>query len=276
MLVQVHIPKCAGTSVSAWLRHASEAGALAGVGAFYPDVVFTDDQLWQTGLHDPRLTAVSAHNIRRFTASIHGRRMNYFTILRRPLEHGLSILRYLLQERRAYGVPAQVGGGTRDMADWLLGRPIGAFFRENVQTNHLALYPWCDATRGRCDPVNYGRWAAADQRAYERERLDVAKDVLRSFLAVGTVERLSATLEILRVRAAERGLHLLPVDQVPRENVARVPLDDIRWIGAEPMGRRFLESLAVDAELHVFAGALLEQARSGVYEFRAAERSRER
>jgi hypothetical protein len=83
VLVQVHIPKCAGTSIAAWLRKASERGALAGFGAFYSDFVFSDDSLWQSGLRDPRLSAISAHNVRRFPPAINGRPMWYFTILRR-------------------------------------------------------------------------------------------------------------------------------------------------------------------------------------------------
>jgi hypothetical protein len=260
VLVQVHIPKCAGTSISAWLRNASACGALAGFGAFYPDFVFTDDSLWQSGLNDPRLSAISAHNVRRFPAQIHGRSMRYFTLVRRPLPHALSILRYMLQERRAYGIPPSVGDTSRAIAAWLLSLPPGAFARENLQTNHLALYPWADATKGRCDPEFFGSWSAADQAAYERQRLDIAKDVLRSFLVVGTVERLTDSLELLRRRSAAYGLNLLPVDAVPRENVTRIPVDDISWIDHEPLGHRLIDSMAVDAELYAFADGLLDTA----------------
>jgi hypothetical protein len=258
VLVQVHIPKCAGTSISAWLRKASESGALAGFGAFYSDFVFSDDSLWQSGLNDPRLNAISAHNVRRFPARINGRPMHYFTILRRPLPHFISILRYVIQERRAYGVPPEIGRSSRAVGAWLLERPLGAFFRENIQTNHLALYPWCDATGGRCDPQRYGLWSATDQAAYARERLDVAKDVLRSFVAVGTVERLPETLDVLRRRSARYGLNLLPVEDLPRENVTRTPIDDLSWIDRVPSAECLAEALAVDEELYAFGDALLD------------------
>lgn len=258
VLVQVHIPKCAGTSVSAWLRKASERGSLAGFGAFYNDFVFSDDSLWQSGLSDPRLNAISAHNVRRFPAAINGRPMHYFTILRRPTDHYISVLRYVIQERRAYGVPPEVDGTSRGMATWLLDRPIGEFFRENIQTNHLALYPWCDATGGRCDPQQYGHWSEADQAAYARERLDVAKDVLRSFITVGTVERLIPTLEVLRRRSAAYGLNLLPAGHITRDNVSRTAVDDLSWMDRAPLAERLAEALAVDEELYAFGSALLD------------------
>jgi hypothetical protein len=263
VLVQVHIPKCAGTSISAWLRNASASGYLAGFGAFYPDFVFSDEGLWKSGLHDPRLTAISAHSVRRFPPQIHGRPMHYFTILRRPLPHALSIIRYMIQERRAYGIPLSVGDSSREIAAWLLSRTPGAFGRENLQTNHLALYPWADATKGRCDPDESEHWSAADRAAYERERLDIAKDVLRSFLAVGTVERLTESLELLRARSAQHGIHLAPADRVPRDNVTQIPIDDIAWIESEPLGRRLLDSMAVDAELYAFAEELLAATLAG-------------
>jgi hypothetical protein len=260
VLVQVHIPKCAGTSVALWLRSASQIGDLSGFGAFYTDFVFDDDSLWQTGLSDPRLTAVSAHNIRRFPAEVHERRLHYFTILRHPLAQFFSMVRYLIQERAAFGVPPSVADRSREIAGWMLDRPAGTPFVENMQTNHLALYPWCDSTAGRCVPAQYGAWSEADQTAYKRERLEVAKGVLRSFIAVGCVERLTETLDVLRRRSAVYGLHLLPASDVPRANVTRIPYDDVSWVASEPIGVRVLESVETDWELYAYAVQLLEEA----------------
>ena len=151
-----------------------------------------------------------------------------------------------------------VGHASRDVARWLLDGPSGKPF-ENTQTNHIALYTWCAATDGRCDPERYGSWYPADRAAYERERLDLAKSVLGSFLAVGTVERLPETLDMVRRRSAKFGLHLLPVERLAHVIVTSVPFaDDISWIDNEPLGRRLLESVAVDRELHAYAQGLLD------------------
>jgi len=245
VLVQVHIPKCAGTSVAAWMGSAYTWGELTGFLSYYAGH-HVDDGVWPNGLRSPRLTAVSAHNIRRFPDSINGRRIHYFTILRDPLTHFLSMLRYMVQERAAFGVPPEVGNTTREVAAWLLDRPRGLPLCENTQTNHLALVAWCDATRG--------------QLAYERERLELAQDILGSFLAVGTVERLTETLELVRERSWDFGFRLLPVDRVPRINVTRVPLDDISWLDNDPVGERVRASIAVDRELYAFAERLLDTA----------------
>jgi hypothetical protein len=238
------------------LRAACERGALSGFGSFYPEFVFDDDSLWQAGLSDPRLTAVSAHNIRRFPAEIHGRPMHYFTLLRHPVPHFLSIVRYIMQQPEKFDVPASVNNTSLDVARWLLDRRPGSTFRENTQTDHLALYPWSDTTRGRCAPDRYESWDAADRERYERERLNIAKDVLRSFIAVGTVERLPETLEILRRRSARHGLQLLPVANVPHVNVTHLTVDDISWLENDPVGERVYASVAVDWELYQFAQAL--------------------
>ena len=259
VLVQVHIPKCAGTSVAAWLGRAYTWGDVTGFLSYYAEH-FADERVLSNSLRNPRLAAVSAHNIRRFPSTIYGRRIHYFTILREPLAHVLSLVRYIAQERQAFGVPASVGNTTREIAAWLLDGPRGVPSCENMQTNHLALAAWCDAAGGRRDPSRYAFWPQCDQLAYERERLDVARDVLQSFLAVGTVERLTETLACVRERSAAYGFRLLPVEHVPRINVTQVPAGDLSWIENDPLGERLRAAIAVDRELYAFADALLDEA----------------
>ncbi|MGA2393282.1 MAG: hypothetical protein ABSH03_08035 [Candidatus Lustribacter sp.] len=262
ILVQIHIPKCAGTSVGVWLRNAALDGVISGFRALYPDHVYAENEQ-PVGFHDPRLTAVTTHNIRRFAPISGGRRVHYFTLLRDPVTQFLSAARYMLQEREAFGVPSSVGWTPRDIAAWVLDQPLDAPFRDNNQTNHLAMYVWCDATAGRCQPEARETWAASDRAAYERERLAIAKDVLRSFLVVGTVERITESLELVRRRSTAFGLQLPPVEKLGRHNVTAVPVGDRSWIENDPIGVRLRESVAVDHELYLFAQQLLDEARRG-------------
>ncbi len=258
VLVQVHIPKCAGTAVAFWMWNATAAGGF-GFGRLYAPGIFDEDTLWEAGLNDPQFRALSSHGIRRFPLEIRGRSMRYFTILRHPMAHFLSAVRYMLSEPAAFGVPADVGHTTREMSEWLLSRPIGGPFRENSQTNYIAMYEWCAGTAGRCDPERYGSWDPADQAAYERDRLELAKRLLRTFLVVGTVERLPATLGLVRRLSAPFGLNLAPAEEVGHNNTTTVPLDDISWIEKEAVGRQMLDSIAVDWELYRFGQQLLDE-----------------
>lgn len=266
LLVQIHIPRCAGTSIGNWLRSAALQGVLTGFGAVYPDdfVFQNDGDYLAAGFGDLRLSAVTTHNIRKFPATITGRKAHYFSILREPLEHVLSYVRYMRQERAAFDLPPGLGDDTRDIAAWLLARSLDSPFRENPQTNHLALYTWCAATSGRCEPATYGRWSRADHHAYWNQRLDVARDVLRSFLCVGTVERLNDTLELLRERSRTVGIGLLPVSRMVHINTTNHDNDDLSWMDADDsLGRQLRESLTTDVELYRFANEMLDRFSGG-------------
>ncbi len=163
---------------------------ITGFRALYPgEHVYLPSESWPSS-SDARLVAVSTHNIRRFPPKLGVRRLHYFTILRDPIEWWISALRFFGKlERAAFGVPASVGKASIEVARWLLEQNGGEPF-ENAQTNHIALYEWCDGTRGRVLPECYGSWPKGERAAYERERLALAKTLLQTFITVGTVERL--------------------------------------------------------------------------------------
>lgn len=257
VLIQIHIPRCAGTSVGNWLRLAAQHGVLRGFRAVYPEFVFEHEaEFLAAGFADPRLTAVTSHNIQRFPTLICGRTAHYFTFLREPFAHVLSIARYMQAQRATFKLPDDIGNETEDVLVWLLNRPLNASFRENTQTNHLALATWCEATSGRCEAARYGMWSSTDQRAYQNERLEIAKSVLRSFLSVGVVERLHDSLELLRLRSAAVGIELLPAGDVGHVNTTSGP-KDFSWIRPDNPLVSLRESIAVDLELYAFARDML-------------------
>jgi hypothetical protein len=145
------------------------------------------------------------------------------------------------------------------MTAHVLSRPIGAAFRENPQTNHLAFYEWCARTGGRCDPAQYGSWSPADQAAYLSERLELAKELLRTLLVVGTAERLPVAMNLLRRRSAAYGFALLPFEEALRLNTTTIPLDDVSWIEGTELGSSLLDALALDLELFRYGEQLLTE-----------------
>lgn len=252
VLVHIHIPKNGGTSVRVWLYRAYPHG----FGSFYPNYDFDEATLAAAGLGDARLRALSTHNIRSYPGTSCGRTMRYVTLLRDPVEQYLSYVHYMNQVHADVTDPAilaqlppDVGNiSSREHTAWLLEQPERMRFRENAQTNFLAEQAW---RAGAADP--------GDAEAYRRERLAVAKDVLRGFAFVGTLERLHESLDALRRRSSAWGFALLPAERVGRENVTQVPRDDTTWIGDhDDVGRRLLASMADDRALYAFANGLLD------------------
>lgn len=259
MLVHVHIYKCAGTSVRVWLFRAFSHG----FGSWYPSYVFDDGSLKAAGLGDRRLRALSSHTIRRFPAASCGRQMQYFTVIRNPVDHVLSHLRYMCQIQHEAN-PALPLPSIRDIVQLLMDTPAIEPFWDNIQTNFLAQHVWAqgEGTVFNCDPNAPRTWSKEAKDAYIRARLGVAKDVLRSFLAVGTVERIIESLELLRMRAAPLGFAMLPPPEITTENVTNVMMEDRSWIGEhDPVGRRFLAFMQEDEQLHAFAEQLLDEGR---------------
>jgi hypothetical protein len=261
VLVQVHIPKCAGTSVGAWLQESMVAGLFGGFARLYDDrTSYTEWDLWEAALHDRRVAAMSSHGIRRFPEQIGNRRLHYFTILRQPLDQFRSLVRYMLQERAGFHLPGEIARA-RDQIAYMLAPDNEPELLLNAQTNHLALYSWCAATGGRCDPEAMQSWAATDRADYLRQRQDIARQALTSFLAVGTVERLRQSMDVLRQRSMLVGIPLLSAAFVPRINVTALPTDDSAdFEAAGAVGGRLYEALADDRALYAFGTELLAAA----------------
>jgi hypothetical protein len=265
LLVHVHILKTAGTSLWYWM-----ARRLPGRHGFlYPQkpltVFHTEDELTEFGIGNQVLRAMSSHHFRVFPEWCAGRRMRYFTVLRDPLRQFLSYLRYVPESihEDSPGLPSGAGLlSSRELTAWLLDQPQDVPFRENFQTNYLASHVWRAATgRGPAvQPDDYPTWDPPDWADYRQARLGVAKDVLRNFGVVGTVERMDESLAMLASRAAAWDVPLGPPTNLPHINTTSRAID-LDWIhDDDPVGRRLLASLAEDRELYAFANELLDEA----------------
>lgn len=270
LLVHVHVPKCGGTSVWMWLAAAHPSGHGNLYPRQHPGYVFDEARLRALGTGDPKLRSMSTHNIRTFAPVVCGRNMRYFTFLRDPVQHFISYFRYIKQiyaetdaEMRA-GFPENFPSiSSRDYAAWLLEAERDVPFRSGYQTDFFASYVW-RRLNGRGPDANapaFPRWEPEDWADYRRERLAVAKLTLRSFAAVGVLERLHAGLTVVRERSRAWGFSLPPPDEVPFENATEEPADDVSWlVESDPVGRAYVAALADDRELHAFAGTLLDAA----------------
>ncbi len=140
-----------------------------------------------------------------------------------------------------------------------------------MQTNHLALYPWCEMTEMRSDPATYARWSALEHHAYWNARFDVATSVLGTFLCVGVFDRLNESIELLARRSAQVGIALASPANLPAVNgTARHDGDD-GWLDrGTPLGERIVAALADDFKLYAYATALLDAALAEPAEARRA------
>lgn len=270
LLVHVHIPKCAGTSIWYWMaRHMPSAH-----GFLYPDTYpsfyYDEAALVELGIGNVALRCMSSHYFRVFPEVCAGRRMRYFTLIRDPLKQFLSyatyvrnIYRTLTDEEMLASVPPDADRLTvREFARWILDAPRDVSNREAFQSDFLASYTWRNTTgRGPRAGTKSPEWDPADWEAYRAARLDLAKDVLGRFAVVGTVERFAETLGLLVRRASAWGVTLGPLSDLERINVTEGPPPDTDWItDDDPVGRRLLASLADDYVLHAYAGQLLDAA----------------
>lgn len=269
LLVHVHIPKCAGTSIWYWMaRHMPSAHGFLYPADAHPWFFYDEAALSELGVSYVGLRCMSSHYFRVFPAECHGRRMRYFTLIRDPLQQFLSYARY---ERNVYrtitdetvlaAIPPDADRLTiREIARWILDSPVDVPNREAFQSDYLASYAWRIATgRGPRAGTPLPRWEPADWEAYRAERLRLAKETLAGFAVVGTVERFDATLELLARRATSWNVPLGPLAELERVNVSDdVPIDT-DWISEDdPVGRRLLASLSDDYALYAYANELLD------------------
>jgi hypothetical protein len=271
LLIQVHIPRSGGTSIASWLRLAATSGLTAGHADLYPAYNFTSEsQLRFAGLGDPRVVTASTHNIRNYPETLCGRPARYFTILREPLDQFASLVRYIASNRERFQVPGRLTT-LRDIAAWYIDARLGEVASENIQTNHLALFPWCEMTKGRCDPESYARWTSADLDAYWSARLEVAKLVLSTFAVVGIFDRLRESVDLIHRRGAGFGITLASPDELPFVNETPRSEGDVAWLDhATPLGRAIRESLSDDMRLYEHAVGLFRSAMGETSQTRSA------
>jgi hypothetical protein len=269
LLVHAHVPKCGGTSVWMWLAAAHPGGH----GNFYPGIlgyVLEEPRMRALHVDDPRLRSMSTHDLRTFPAISCGRTMRYFSFVRDPIAHFFSYYRFMragfdgldgVEWARAFP-PNFRTASSRDYAAWALASPYDVPYRSGYQTDFFAGVVWRKLT-GRGPAINapFPEWIGPDWDEYRAERLGLAKLALRSFAAVGVLERLHDGLAVVRERSRAWGFDLPPVSEVPHENVTEEPGDDLAWlVEDDAVGSPLLQSLADDRALYVFAESLLDAA----------------
>src|SRR5258708_2890810 len=105
LLLHCHIPKTAGTTVSAGLRNSFE---ILHFHHFHPDpfYILTREILERLLEIDPALKSISSHHLRSFPLSVGNRSTLLITFLRKPEDAFISQLKYI--QRHFSTFPPQV------------------------------------------------------------------------------------------------------------------------------------------------------------------------
>ena len=255
LLVFVHIEKCAGTAVNTWLSASHRLGNLYVKTSSIPMSSLRWTDVRPIDLEDLRLRSVASHHLRTYPASVHGRTLRYFTLLREPVARWISYVRFFGKLRPSDARPAV---SLREYAEEMLAEPAAATLGQiNGQTNFIAEHEWF--RRRRDDAVAIDWQSDPDLFArYRRERLTFAKEMLGAFDVVGTVERLSDFTRVLQARAVGWGVPLLPIEGLNLTHVTEAAPVNVSWIAPnDSVGARLLEAFAEDFELYRFASERL-------------------
>ena len=259
VLIHVHVPKCAGTSLRRYLD-ASFGSSHVSLYVDRTSFLYTSELIARTVLSDDRVHAISSHFIRVFPPLIGNRAALYITFLREPVSHFLSYLTYLkkvfpqlVDPELVRCLPADFADmNLRDVAEWVLTRDTVIPFNENYQVNFFAEKVWSQSSGYERAASEYAmsRWDREQFSRYRSVRLDLARCVLANFFFVGLVENLEHGVRQVREKTEPFGWRLSD-RPLGRENSSDAVPRDSNWLHpGDRVGKLLFDSLQEDFELY--------------------------
>jgi hypothetical protein len=240
IILHCHIPKTAGTTVSA---HLSGIFGKLHLSHYHldPDFVLTPAILENLFAVNPCLRSLSSHHLRVFPTKIQGRRTHYITFLRDPSNTVISLLSYvqsnfknLPPKAREFWPPEAPRLPLRDLAQWYV---------EKWGTTEAS-----GQTRFFCHrevlEKHAGANAAGDVHA------EIAFNVLKQFLFVGIVEEMPASIDVLDAKLHRLGIKLgreAFFGKLRHHNRNQKNKRNLRWLNSDDeVGRRILSCNSSD------------------------------
>ena len=199
LILHCHIPKTAGTTVSAGFRRSFD---IFHFHHFHPDpfYILTKENLEELLEIDPSLKSISSHHLRSFPLSVCDRPTFLVTFLRRPENTFISQLRYL--QRKFSSFPEQV------RCLWPADTPsltLRELARQYLDIAAAASQDFSSQTRFFCTPDAAASVGLSDGHRYGFESYEMAQQILTGFHFVGIVEELKKSLEVLTDRLQQWG-----------------------------------------------------------------------
>ena len=242
LILHCHIPKTAGTTISAGLRKSFD---LFHFHHWHPDpfYILTPEVLGNLLGMIPTLKSITSHHLRSFPLSINGRPTFLITFLRKPEDTFISQLRHV--QRRFSSLPEEVRVFWPPDTPRLTLRELAWQYLERV----TASQDFCPQTRFLCNADAARQFGLSDGNDYGLDSHEMARLILKGFHFVGIVEEMKKSLEVLADRLLQHGVHVY-FDLNLKLN-AGAESSRPAWLTPEDqVGRRVLETSRTDQLLH--------------------------
>lgn len=269
LVVHIHVPKTAGTSVCNILRRNFGSRHLDLYDP-HPARVFPPDYLVEILRDNPDVVSISSHSLRRphYTLGEHNRRLFRFCFLRSPIDWVISNLTYLKlnyenlsAEHRAILPPDTPRMGVEkflanrlafeEQSQLLPGNWICRYFSETWFIEEII--PQIIAESGTVPTL------AELRQKFLETAVGHTLRTLRAMDFVGITELIEQSATQLGNRIRNLGLSF-GVDEVPKENVSRHILKETSWMNeANRTFRKLQELTTLDFRIYALFKAELEE-----------------
>jgi hypothetical protein len=191
LILHCHIPKTAGTTVSAGLR---SSFGIFHFHHFHPDpfYILTCEALEELLEIDPNLRSISSHQLRSFPLSVGGRPTFLMTFLRKPEDVFISQLKHVQSQFSSF--PDEVRCHWPKDTPHL---PLRELARRYLDIAASASQDFCSQTRFFCNPDAGAAVGLSDGHRYGLDSYEMAHQILTGFHFVGIVEEMKRSLEVL-------------------------------------------------------------------------------
>ena len=242
LILHCHIPKTAGTTISAGFRKTFEFFHLHHC---HPDPFYV---LRRETLEDlleifPDLRSISSHHLRSFPLSIGARPTFLMTFLRRPEHAFISQLKYV--QRKFWSLPEPMRGLWPKETPHLSLRELARrYLDEEATTQDL-----CPQTRFICNPDAGQPFGLSDGNRKGLNSYEMAHQILTGFHFVGVVEEMKKSLEVLTDRLRQWGTRVYFEHNLKANTSPEVSSPE--WLTPkDEVGRRVLAASENDRRLH--------------------------
>lgn len=254
LILHCHIPKTAGTTVSAGFSKTFEFFHLHHC---HPDPFYILRRETLESLLEifPDLRSISSHHLRSFPLSVGARPTFLLTFLRRPEDAFISQLKYI--QHKFWSLPEPMRGLWPKETPHLTLRELARRYLDK----EAAIQDLCPQTRFLCNPNAGELFGLPDSNRKGLNSYEMAHQILTGFHFVGVVEEMKKSLEVLADRLLEWGIRVY-FDHDLKLNTSREASNPAWLTPEDEVGRRVLAASENDRLLHeYFLEELLESHR---------------